>query len=100
MYAAKRNGRNQVMSEARAVAPPTAARRRVLKAGKIRNLNGRTTLDCTVRSLGDDGATLSVSSPLGIPDDFILAIPVDAFEVACHVTGKSEHAIEVSFAKR
>jgi diguanylate cyclase (GGDEF)-like protein len=99
MYAAKRNGRNQVMSEARAVAPPTAARRRVLKAGKIRNLNGRTTLDCTVRSLGDDGATLSVSSPLGIPDDFILAIPVDAFEVACHVTGKSEHAIEVSFSK-
>jgi diguanylate cyclase (GGDEF)-like protein len=100
MYAAKRNGRNQVMSEARAVAPPTAPRRRVLKAGKIRNLNGRTTLDCTVRSLGDDGATLSVSSPLGIPDDFILAIPVDHFEMPCHVSGKSEHAVEVSFTKR
>lgn len=100
MYAAKRNGRNQVVSEARAVAPPTAPRRRVLKAGKIRNLNGRTSLDCTVRSLGDDGATLSVSTPLGIPDDFILAIPVDHFEMPCHVTGKSEHAVEVSFTKR
>lgn len=100
MYAAKRNGRNQVVSEARAVAPPTAPRRRVLKAGKIRNLNGRTSLDCTVRSLGDDGATLSVSTPLGIPDDFILGIPVDHFEMPCHVTGKSEHAVEVSFTKR
>lgn len=100
MYAAKRNGRNQVVSEERAVAPPTAARRRVLKAGKIRNLNGRTTLDCTVRSIGDDGATLSISSPLGIPDDFILAIPGDHFEVPCHVTGKSEHAVEVVFTRR
>lgn len=100
MYTAKRNGRNQVVSEARAVAPPTAARRRVLKAGKIRNLNNRTTLDCTVRSIGDDGATLSVSSPLGIPDDFVLVIPGDHFETPCHVTGKSEHAVEVSFTKR
>lgn len=100
MYAAKRNGRNQVVSEARAVAPPTSLRRRVLKAGKIRNLNGRTTLDCTVRSIGDDGATLSVSSPLGIPDDFILVIPGDHFEMPCHVTGKSEHAVEISFTKR
>lgn len=100
MYAAKRNGRNQVVSEARAVSPPTSLRRRVLKAGKIRNLNGRTTLDCTVRSIGDDGATLSVSSPLGIPDDFILVIPGDHFEMPCHVTGKSEHAVEISFTKR
>ncbi len=100
MYAAKRAGRNQVVSEAKAVAPPTAPRRRVLKAGKIRSLNGRTSLDCTVRSIGDDGATLSVSSPLGIPDDFMLAIPGDQFERPCHVTGKSEHAVEVSFTRR
>ena len=97
MYAAKRNGRNQVMSEARAAPAPSAPRRRVLKAGKIRHHNGRTSLDCTVRSIGDDGATLSVSSPLGIPDDFIFAIPGDHFETSCHVTGRSEHAVEVRF---
>lgn len=100
MYAAKRDGRNRVVSEVRAVTPPTAPRRRVLKAGKIRSLNGWTSLDCTVRSLGEDGATLSVPSPLGIPDDFILAIPGDHFEAPCHVTGKSDHAVEVSFTKR
>lgn len=99
-YAAKRDGRNRVVSEARAVTPPTAARRRVLKAGKIRSLNGWTSLDCTVRSLGEDGATLSVASPFGIPTDFILAIPGDRFEAPCHVTGKSDHAVEVRFAKQ
>lgn len=100
MYAAKRNGRNQVASEAGGVPAPAAPRRRVLKAGKIRGLNGRTTLDCTVRSLGDDGATLSVSSPLGIPDDFVLAIPGDHFESQAHVTGRSEHAVEVRFTRQ
>lgn len=99
-YAAKRDGRNRVVSEARAVMPPTAPRRRVLKAGKIRSLNGWTSLDCTVRSLGEDGATLSVASPFGIPTDFILAIPGDRFEAPCHVTGKSDHAVEVRFAKQ
>ena len=86
--------------EARATAAPAAPRRRVLKAGKIRHLNGRISYDCTVRSLGDDGATLSVSSPVGVPDDFVLAIPADRFEAACHVAGRSEHALEVSFTKR
>jgi diguanylate cyclase (GGDEF)-like protein len=100
MYAAKRNGRNQVASEAGGVPAPVAPRRRVLKAGKIRGLNGRTTLDCTVRSIGDDGATLSVSSPLGIPDDFVLAIPGDHFESQAHVTGRSEHAVEVRFTRQ
>lgn len=100
MYAAKRNGRNQVASEAGGVPAPAAPRRRVLKAGKIRGLNGRTTLDCTVRSLGDDGATLSVSSPLGIPDDFVLAIPGDHFESQARVTGRSEHAVEVRFNRQ
>jgi len=100
MYVAKRNGRDQVASEAGAAPTPAAPRRRVLKAGKIRNLNGRTTLDCTVRSLGDDGATLTVSTPLGIPDDFVLAIPGDHFEAPCHVAGRSEHAVEVRFTRR
>ena len=52
---------------------PMAPRRRVLKAGKIRYLDHKSLLDCTVRSIGDDGATLSVSTPFGIPDDFVRA---------------------------
>jgi len=100
MYAAKRNGRNQVMNERVVQAPQAQApRRRVLKSGKIRYLNQRSLLDCTVRSIGDDGATLSVSSPIGIPDDFVLAIPGDRLERPCHVTGRSETALEVTFKK-
>jgi diguanylate cyclase (GGDEF)-like protein len=98
MYAAKRNGRNQVMSEALTQPSlPAAPRRRVLKAGKIRYLNQRSLLDCTVRSIGDDGATLSVSSPIGIPDDFVLAIPGEHLEKPCHVTSRSDSALEVRF---
>ena len=98
MYAAKRNGRNQVKTETAAHAPqPEAPRRRVLKSGKIRYLNQRSLLDCTVRSIGDDGATLSVSSPVGVPDDFVLAIPADKLERPCHVVGRSENALEVRF---
>lgn len=100
MYAAKRAGRDQVLSEAATHAPPPEApRRRVLKSGKIRYLNQRSLLDCTVRSIGDDGATLSVSSPIGIPDDFVLAIPGDHLERPCHVTGRSETGLEVRFKK-
>jgi diguanylate cyclase (GGDEF)-like protein len=97
MYSAKRNGRNQVMTEQAHLPQPTAPRRRVLKAGKIRYLNQLSLLDCTVRSIGDDGATIAVSSPIGIPDDFVLAIPGDHLEKPCHVTGRSERALEVRF---
>ncbi len=98
VYAAKRDGRNQVKSEVTTQSPPPdAPRRRVLKAGKIRYLNQSSLLDCTVRSIGDDGATLSVSSPMGIPDNFVLAIPGDRLERPCRVTGRSETAVEVRF---
>lgn len=98
MYGAKRNGRNQVKTEMATLSPqPEAPRRRVLKSGKIRYLNQRSLLDCTVRSLGDDGATLSVSSPVGVPDEFVLAIPGDKLERPCHVVGRSENALEVRF---
>jgi diguanylate cyclase (GGDEF)-like protein len=97
MYAAKRAGRNQVMTEARPTAVPTTTRRRVLKSGKIRLPDNRGLMDCTVRSIGEDGATLSVSSPVGIPNEFVLAIPGDRMEKPCTVAGRSEHAIEVRF---
>ena len=85
------------VSETVTVSQPAPPRRRVLKAGKIRYLNQRSLLDCMVRSLGDDGATLSVSSPIGIPDDFVLAIPADQLERSCRVTGRSATALEVRF---
>ncbi|MGV3490435.1 MAG: sensor domain-containing diguanylate cyclase [Devosia sp.] len=99
MYAAKRNGRDQVVSEARPTAP-SAPRRRVLKGAKIKDTVRQSVIDCTVRSLGDDGATLSVSTPIGIPDDFVLSIPGDGFEAKCHVVGRSANALEVRFVAR
>lgn len=89
--------KGQLVSETVTASQPGLPRRRVLKAGKIRYLNQRSLLDCMVRSLGDDGATLSVSSPFGIPDEFVLAIPADELERACRVTGRSATALEVRF---
>lgn len=99
LYAAKRAGRNRVVSEARQTAP-AAPRRRVLKGGKIKLVKQNSVIDCTVRLLGEDGATISVSSPIGIPSEFVLAIPVDHFEANCHVSGRSEHAVDVMFVSR
>jgi len=38
-------------------------------------IDGKSVIDCTVRSLTDKGASLEVVSPIGIPDKFELTIP-------------------------
>ena len=47
-------------------------RQRILKAGTIA-FDRAAGIDCTVRNISDDGACLKVTSPVGIPNDFILA---------------------------
>jgi hypothetical protein len=58
-----------------------AARRRLLKAGKISFGGGA--IDCTVRNFSDSGAALDVISPLGIPEDFTLVIEADDIHAPC-----------------
>jgi len=73
-----------------------AARRRVLKGGKIEFGGG--TIDCTVRNLSDTGAALDVPSPVGIPAEFNLV--VDGTPRPCRVVWRKEKRIGITFGKR
>jgi diguanylate cyclase (GGDEF)-like protein len=50
-------------------------RGRTLLAGKIVSDFGQSSIDCVVRRISDHGATLTIESPLGIPNRFHLVIP-------------------------
>jgi hypothetical protein len=73
-----------------------AARRRLLKAGKI-TLPGGGVIDCTVRNRSENGAALDVTSPIGIPETFVLVIEADHAQMQCRVAWRKEGRIGVSF---
>lgn len=96
LYQAKAAGRNRcvVWKDPEIEVVP---RRRVLKAGQIL-FNGRTSvIDCTVRTLSDDGARLDVSTSATVPKKFNLAIKSDNLEKQCEIISQSEQHIEVAF---
>jgi PilZ domain len=71
-------------------------RHRVLKAGTIEFGGGA--IDCTVRNLSASGAALDVSSPVGIPESFILVVPADGLRKSCAVVWRKERKIGVAFS--
>lgn len=73
-----------------------AARRRVLKAGKIL-LDGGGAIDCTVRNLSRSGAALEVVTPIGVPDHFGLMIEAGPL-LACEVVRRTERRIGIRFS--
>jgi len=98
MYQAKGTGRNRCMSfTSMQGADGMSARRRVLKAGNIVFNDRRSTIDCTVKSLGVDGAGIMVSNTAGIPPEFMLAIKADGFETNCSVLSRDRQNLEVAF---
>lgn len=72
-----------------------AARRRILKAGKIL-LDGGGTIDCTVRNISRTGAALEVASPIGVPDHFRLMIEPGPI-LTCEVVRRTERRIGIRF---
>ena len=97
MYTSKHAGRNRTSvwnSLAKDQPPP---RRRVLKAGQIVFNRRMSTIDCTVRSFGEDGATIDVSNIAGIPQQFTLVIRADRFETRCRVVSQAERRLELAF---
>jgi hypothetical protein len=70
----------------------------VLKAGRIAFDGGRSTLDCTVRSLSDAGAGLDIVSTRDVPDRFELHLLVDDLHRGCQVVERAERHVEVTFA--
>lgn len=70
-------------------------RSRMLKAGTIAFDGGG--IDCTVRNRSQGGAALDVASPLGIPEVFVLVVPVDGLNQKCRVVWRKEKRIGVAF---
>lgn len=97
LYEAKSTGRNRCVAWQR---PATAGtqRRRVLKGGQIVFNGGMSVIDCTVRSLSEEGAGLDVSTSAGVPKRFTLAIKADGFEKPARTVMQTERHIEVAFA--
>lgn len=98
MYKAKHTGRNRCVSWSSLQADQAVGtRRRVLKAGSIVFNDRRSTIDCTVKSLGSDSAGLTVSNSAGIPAEFLLSIKGEGFETRCQVIAQDRQNLEVSF---
>ena len=68
----------------------TTTRHRVLKGGRIQFGGG--SIDCTVRNVSDTGAALDVTSPVGIPTEFVLETDGDRRAAASSGARKSASA--------
>jgi len=72
-------------------------RLRALKAGKIVFNHRSSVLDCTIRNLSAQGASLQVASTVGIPESFDLLIGSDPASRPCRVAWRSESRLGVAF---
>lgn len=71
-------------------------RNRTLKGGRIVTNDGRSTFDCTVRNLSDEGAKLVVTSVIGLPHRFRLSI-IDGRDFSCETIWHTETELGVRF---
>ncbi len=72
-----------------------AQRDRVLKAGTIEF--GSSAINCMVRNITELGAMLDVTSPIGIPDHFTLALQTDGLRKYCRTVWWNDKRIGVAF---
>jgi PilZ domain len=74
----------------------TAPRRKVLKAGSIVLKQGGA-IGCTIRNLSTTGASVEVTSPMSIPDEFSLMIEMEHRKRPCKVVWRKDKRIGVAF---
>lgn len=72
------------------------ARRRVLKGAFIVSSDKAPKLECTVRNLSETGASLQVSTTLGLPQDFDVII--DGARRRCHSMWRADTKIGIRFS--
>ncbi|WP_084417982.1 GGDEF domain-containing protein [Henriciella litoralis] len=97
MYQAKQTGRNRTCVWGEADRAERVVRRRVLKAGQIVFAGSHASIDCTVRSLGQEGAGLDLVTTMNVPDEFRLLIRSDQLSVFCKVTSRTRTHLDVEF---
>ena len=73
------------------------ARGRTFLAGKVIFNFGQSTIDCVVRKLTENGATIEFATGLGVPDRFQLSLVSEGMLLPCKVVWQSEQQIGVSF---
>ncbi len=98
LYQAKAQGRNRCIVWQTTNTPQPNQRRRVFKAGRIAFNGGASTIDCTVRGLSDQGASLDVISTADVPSVFKLRIDADDLSRGCRIIEKRDRHIDVEFA--
>jgi hypothetical protein len=74
-----------------------APRRHILKAGLISF--GGTAIICTVRNISHTGAALEVTSPIAIPETFVLVLEMETAKRPCRVVWRKERRLGVMFEK-
>lgn len=94
---AKATGRNQVVGRQAQARSARGARRRTLKAGLVHFGEGTEPIDCTVRTLGAEGAGLDVADAETLPETFRLSIRADGLELPCKVISRTQRHVEVEF---
>src|SRR5471032_208625 len=72
-------------------------RGRTFLAGKIISNFGQSSIDCIIRRISDDGATIEVASVFGVPEHFHLRIPNEGQPRPCQRKWQSEKQIGVAF---
>lgn len=77
--------------------PSLPLRGRTFLAGKIISNFGQSSIDCIIRRISDDGATIEVASVFGVPEHFHLRIPNEDPPRPCLRKWQSEKQIGVAF---
>lgn len=98
MYLAKAGGRNRCVEWSDCGSRyQMGPRQHVLKAGTILFDNRHSRIECTIRSLGADGAAVTVSNSAGIPPELVLVVAGDGFETKCQVVARDRQNLELAF---
>lgn len=97
LYQAKRTGRDRVKVALRPEEHAKINRRRVLKAGQIIFNDGRSTYDCTIRSLWEDGAEATLALTTILPDEFDLRIKGSGECYHCRLIKRSASTVEMEY---
>jgi hypothetical protein len=75
----------------------SGTRGRTFLAGKIIFNFGGSSIDCIVRRMSDQGATLELASALGIPEHFQLLIPGEGKQRPCKRVWQSDRQLGLKF---
>jgi hypothetical protein len=75
------------------------ARQRHNLAGRIIFNNGRSSFDCIVRDISQEGARLAVAHPPSVPEEFELALAGQAKRTHAEIRWRRADTIGISFAK-